>query len=84
MDGVIATTVPFDAAAIDAALACALHRALPLSRRLAADWGLWRYLAVVHRPDIVRHRWELRSWTTMRDRFWRGGTRPGSNVFGRL
>ncbi len=84
LDGVIATTTPFDATAIDAELACALHRALPLSRRIAADWGLWRYLAVVHRPDVVRHRWELRSWTTMRDRFWRGGTRPDSNVFGRL
>jgi hypothetical protein len=69
---------------LDATLAPALHRALPLSRREAADPALWRYLTVVHRPDFVRHRWENRSWSSMRSRFWSPGTRPDSNVFARL
>ena len=69
---------------IDAALAPDLHRALPLSRREAADPAIWRYLTVVHRPDFVRHRWENRSWSSMRSRFWSPGTRPDSNVFARL
>lgn len=84
LDDVLAATAPFVAATVDPALAVALHRALPLTRREAADWGMWRYLAVVHRPDVIRHRWELRSWTTMRARFWSSGTRPDSNLFGRL
>jgi uncharacterized protein DUF6339 len=84
LDAVIASTTRFDAAAIDPQAAVAIHRALPLSRRVASDPAIWRWLAVVHRPDFVRHRWELRVWTAMRDRFWRGGTRPDSNVFGRL
>ncbi len=84
LDGVLSTTAAFDAAAVDTALALALHRTLPLTRREAADWAVWRYLAVVHRPDVVRHRWELRSWTTMRARFWSSGTRPDSNLLGRL
>lgn len=69
---------------LDATLAPALHRALPLSRREAADDGVWRYLTVIHRPDLVRHRWENRSWATMRTRFWRPGTRPDSNAIARL
>lgn len=84
LDQVIASTERHDASAIDGAAAVALHRALPLVRRQACELGLWRYLAVIHRPDLVRHRWELRSWTTMRDRFWKAGTRPDSNLFGRL
>jgi hypothetical protein len=65
-------------------LAPELRRALPFSRREAADVGLWRFLAVVHRPDFVRHRWENKSWATMRSRFWKPGTRPDSNALGRL
>jgi len=84
LDGLIARTDRYDAAAIDPAAAVAIHRALPMSRRAAADPGAWRWLAVVHRPDFVRHRWELRAWSTMRDRFWKAGTRPDSNVFARL
>lgn len=84
LDGLIATMDRYDAAALDPAAAVAVHRALPLSRRAAADPGIWRWLAVVHRPDFVRHRWELRAWATMRDRFWKAGTRPDSNVFARL
>ena len=74
---------PFDTA-LDADLAPRLHRALKLTRREAADVGLWRFLTVVARPDFVRHRWENKSWATMRTRFLRPGTRPDSNALGRL
>lgn len=74
---------PFDTA-LDPWAAPRLHAALPLTRREAADPALWRYLAVVHRPDFVRHRWENRSWTAMAGRFWRPGTRSESNAFARL
>jgi hypothetical protein len=70
--------------AIDAELAPLLHRALKLTRREAADVGVWRFLTVVARPDFVRHRWENRSWATMRTRFLRPGTRPDSNALARL
>ena len=69
---------------IDAWLASRLHAALPLSRREAADLGVWRWLAAVARPDFVRHRWENSGWTQMRSRFLRAGTRPDSNAIGRL
>jgi hypothetical protein len=84
LDRLIAKTERYDAAAIDSVAAVAVHRNLPMPRRIAADPGVWRWLAVVHRPDFVRHRWELRAWATMRDRFWKAGTRPDSNVFARL
>ncbi len=83
LDALMADTTPFDAS-IDRRAAPAIHRALPLTRREAADPGVFRFLAVVHRPDFVRHRWEYRSWSTMRTRFWRPGTRPDSNAFARL
>jgi hypothetical protein len=76
--------LPRHDAAIDAWLAPRLHRALPLTRRQASDPGVWRYLAVVHRPDLVRHRWENQSWATMRSRFWSTGTRHTSNTFARV
>jgi hypothetical protein len=79
----LARTTRYDTA-IDRIAAPLLHRALPLSRREAANAGVWRYLAVVHRPDLVRHRWENRSWATMRTRFWSPGTRHDSNAFSRL
>lgn len=69
---------------IDALAAPLLHRSLPLSRREAADAGVFRFLAVVHRPDFIRHRYEFQSWPTMRDRFWRAGLRHDSNTFSRL
>jgi Family of unknown function (DUF6339) len=83
LDELIATTTRHDAA-IDRLAAPAIHRALPLPRREAANPGVWRFLAVAHRPDFVRHRWEARSWATMRTRFWSPGTRPDSNAFYRL
>ncbi len=83
LDAILGETTPWDPA-IDRLAAPAIHRALPLTRREAADPAIWRFLAVVHRPDFVRHRWENRSWATMRARFWRPGTRPDSNAIARL
>jgi hypothetical protein len=83
VDEVIASTRPYDPGA-DRVAAPRLHQALRLSRRAAADPGVWRYLAVVRRPHFVRHRWELRTLTQMRRRFWRPGTRSDSNAYSRL
>ncbi len=69
---------------MDATFAPLLHSALRLSRREAAEPGLWRYLAVVHAPQFVRHRWEYLSWATASTRFWAPGTRHTSNAFARL
>ncbi|MFZ5446864.1 MAG: DUF6339 family protein [Myxococcota bacterium] len=73
---------PFDTA-MDPFLAEGCHRALRLTRREAADPAPFRFLAVVHRPDAVRHRWANSSWVTARNRFWNAGTRPDSNAFSR-
>lgn len=83
LDACLRTTRPHSAR-IDAALASEVHRTLSITRREAREPGIWRWLAVVHRPDFVRHRWENRSWATMRTRFWSLGTRPESNAFARL
>lgn len=83
VDDLVARTTRYDAG-IDRFAAPAIHAALPLPRREAAHPGVWRFLAVIHRPEFVRHRWEMRSWSTMRTRFWRPGTRPDSNAIGRL
>jgi hypothetical protein len=61
-----------------------VHRALPLTRREASLPGVWRFLAVAHRPDFVRHRWAFDRWTTTRSRYWTPGVRHDSNVFSRL
>lgn len=80
---VIAKHEPFDTQ-MDVAAAELIHRALPLTRREASDAGIWAYLAAIRRPDFVRHRWENKSWKTMRTRFLKLGTRPDSNAFARL
>jgi hypothetical protein len=82
LDELLATTPRHDAR-IDSAAAVLVHRALKLTRREAADIGVWRWLAVVHRPDVVRHRWENSSWASTRRRFLAPGTRPDSNTFAR-
>jgi Family of unknown function (DUF6339) len=71
-------------AKLDPLAAPLLHRALPLSRREAAQPGVWRYLAIVCHPELVRHRWESQSWSTTRSRYWSLGTRHDSNAFSRL
>lgn len=80
---VIAGTERHDVA-IDRVAAPMLHRALPLSRREAAQPGVWRYLAVIAHPELVRHRWGDPSWATTRSHYWALGTRPDSNTFARL
>src|SRR5690606_3886261 len=70
--------------ALDAAVAPEIHQSLPLSRRVASDPGVWRFLTVVHRPDYVPHRWAMRSKAQMVRRYWDFGTRPDSNAFARL
>lgn len=83
IDRIIEQTQKHDAA-IDRTVAPLIHQALPIPRREAAHPGVWRFLAVAHRPDFVRHRWEAKSWATMRTKFWSPGTRPDSNAFSRL
>jgi len=83
VDQAIRTFAPFDPQ-LDGWLAPRLHRALPLSRRDASAPGLWRFLAVVHRPGLIRHRWEHRSLRIMKARFWSIGTRADHNTFCRL
>lgn len=46
-----------DDSRIEAAVAPEVHRLMPMTRRQAADLGMWQYLAVVHFEDFVRHRW---------------------------
>ncbi|MFW6052147.1 MAG: DUF6339 family protein [Myxococcota bacterium] len=83
VDEILRTATRFDPG-MDAEAAVRFHRALPLTRREASPPGVWRFLAVVHRPDFVRHRWENRTFSQTRGRFWRPGTRPDSNAFSRL
>lgn len=83
IDDVIASTRAHDPV-IEQRAAASVHRALPLSRREAGQPGVWRFLAVVHRPDFVRHRWAYEKWTTTRSRYWSPGMRHDNNVFSRL
>lgn len=46
-----------DPPASDAWLAPRLHAAIRLTRREAADRGVWRYLCLVWAPDYIRWRW---------------------------
>ncbi len=76
--------IPRHSSELDARAAPVIHRCLPLTRREAADTGAFRFLAVVHCPEFVRHRYEFQSWATMRSRFWQAGLRHDSNTFSRL
>lgn len=83
LDEVISSTRPHEPA-IERRAAPLVHRALRLTRRDAALPGIWRFLTVVHRPDLVRHRWAVEQWSTTRTRYWSLGLRHDSNVFSRL
>ncbi|HRI06449.1 MAG TPA: DUF6339 family protein [Nannocystaceae bacterium] len=74
---------PASRSEVDGPLAVAIHQALRLARREAADAGVWRYLAVVAAPEFIRARWNHEE-DTFRHRFWRPGTRPDSNYYSRL
>jgi hypothetical protein len=54
---------------MDGEMAVDLHRALPLTRRVAGDLGVWSYLTAVERPDFVRHRWKPNDGIISRERF---------------
>lgn len=68
---------------IDHRAAPAIHQSLPLTRREAADMGVWRYLSIVRHPEFVRHRWGYSSRSEMRRRFV-GSNKWNSNTFSRL
>jgi len=68
---------------IDVDVAKLLHKQLPLSRHEAADPGVWNFVAIAVMPELIRHRWDTEQSTT-RTRFFRPGTRPDSNYYGRL
>lgn len=67
----------------DGRLAVEIHESLRLRRREAADVGVWRYLAIIVGPELIRRRWRAEE-RTFRSRFWRPGTRPDSNYYSRL
>jgi hypothetical protein len=66
---------------IDRTAAPEIHKALDLTRREAADMGIWRYLSIVRCPEFVWHRWGTSG--EMRRRFI-GSNQWNSNTFSRL
>lgn len=73
---------------IESDVAPAVHRELDLTRRQASDIGIWHYLAVIWRPDFVRHRWpwddSQRTETSMREKFLGSATDLYANAFHRM
>jgi|AntDeeMinimDraft_6_1070357.scaffolds.fasta_scaffold00529_3 hypothetical protein len=67
---------------LDAEMAPVVHDTIDVSRRTAADAGLWHFLTVVHFPEFVRYRWE--GSTTLDEKFLRAGTDIYSNALHRL
>jgi len=56
LEAIVDSYARFDTS-IDAAAAPAVRESLNMSRRVAADPGVWHFLATVRYPDFVRHRW---------------------------
>jgi len=69
---------------MDKLLGPKIHQLLSLSRRKAADPGIWHYLTVVMRPDFVRYRWEFNNYSYMRKRFLGNVRSWDTNTFARL
>lgn len=71
---------------MDRKAAPAVHRAIDISRRDAADSGIWHDLAIRRFPDFVRHRWKYEGTEAMRKKFWTYGVPLDSvsNTFERL
>jgi len=73
---------------IEADLAPEVHKKIPLTRRQASEIGIWHYLAIVWRPDFVRHRWPWedpqRTETSMRQKFLGRPTDLYANAFHRM
>lgn len=83
VDEVLSDYAEYDTA-IDRALATDIHQSLDITRRTAADPGLWHWLAVVRYPELVRHRWAYRSEEAMREKFLGAGSDLYSNAIHRL
>jgi len=73
---------------IDAELAPTLHRTLDLTRKEAADAGLWHYLCIVRFPEFVHYRWDHvfdpESPGNMEEKFLKAGTDAYSNALHRI
>lgn len=69
---------------MDKLLGPKIHQLLSLSRREAADPGIWHFLTVVLRPDFVRYRWEFNNYSYMRKRFLGNVRSWDTNTFSRL
>lgn len=73
---------------IEVDVAPAVHRELDLTRRQASKIGIWHYLAVIWRPDFVRHRWPWedtqRSENSMKEKFLGSATDLYANAFHRM
>jgi len=83
VDEVVAEHSRFDTS-MDGAVASDVHECLDISRRVAADPGLWHWLAVARYPHFVNHRWKYRSETAMREKFLGAGSDLYSNALHRL
>jgi hypothetical protein len=68
---------------MDSVLVAEVRRHVDVDRRTAADPGLWHWLAAVRYPEYVRHRWQFKSETAMREKFLGAGTDLYSNAFHR-
>lgn len=51
----------------------AVHQAVDISRREAADSGIWHDLAIRQFPNFVRHRWKYEGTKAMKKKFWSYG-----------
>jgi hypothetical protein len=58
---------------MDRKAAPAVHRAVDISRREAADSGIWHDLAIRQFPEFVRHRWKYEGTRAMKKKFWTYG-----------
>ncbi|WP_435124123.1 DUF6339 family protein [Halobaculum sp. D14] len=83
LESIVDSYAQFDTS-IDAAAAPVVRESLNMSRRVAADPGVWHFLATVRYPDFVRHRWEFTSKKAMTEKFLGAGTDIYSNALHRL
>ena len=51
---------------LDGMMAVKLHKALPISRRQAADPNMWAWLGVLYAPDLVALRWPPKDEDSLR------------------
>lgn len=83
LESIVDSYARFDTS-IDAAAAPVVRKSLDMSRRVAADPGVWHFLATVRYPDFVRHRWAFTSKKAMTEKFLGAGTDIYSNALHRL